>query len=141
MCTAFVFIVVEYCTQSHFSTVDYEESRKGLRWTRWFKKHTYLFKSITRTCLSCGIHLCLRIMRRKELHERRSLLWTWKTKEQGGLATMEGQGLNLQLSSGSRRRENNDAFDSDDGGEPGDILMEPLGLSPLCVQEGRGVPV
>lgn len=80
-------------------------------------------------------------MRRKELHERRSLLWTWKTKEQGGLATMEGQGLNLQLSSGSRRRENNDAFDSDDGGEPGDILMEPLGLSPLCVQEGRGVPV
>lgn len=141
MCTAFALIVFEYCTQSHLSTVDYEESRKGLRWTRWFKKHTYLFQSIPRTCIGCGIHLCLKIMGRKALHERRSLLWTWKTQEQGVLPTLEAQGSNLQLSGGSRSRENDDAFESDDSGEPGDILMEPLELAPLSVQEGWGGPV
>lgn len=92
-------------------------------------------------CISGGIHLCFKIMRRKALHERRSLLWTWKTKEQGGLATLEVQGSNLQLSGGSRSRENNGAFESDDSGEPGDILMEPLDLSPLRVQERWAVSV
>lgn len=141
MCTAFVFIVVEYCTQSHLSTVDYEESRKGLRWTRWFKKHTYLFKSLPRTCISCGIHLCLKIMGRKALHERRCLLWTWKTREQGGLPTLEGQGSNLQLSGGRMSRDIDDTFESGDSGEHGDILMEPLELAPLSVQDGWGGPV
>lgn len=141
MCTAFALIVVEYCTQSHLSTVDYEESRRGLRWTRWFKKHTYLFRSIPRKFIGCGIHLWLKIMGKKAFHERRSLLWTWKTKEQGGLPTLEGQGSNLHLSGGSRSRESDDAFESDGIGEPGDVLMEPLELAPLSVQEGWSGPL
>ena len=33
-------IVIEYCTQSHPSTEDYESAAQGLRTTRWFKKYT-----------------------------------------------------------------------------------------------------
>lgn len=141
MCTTFAFIVVEYCTQSHLSIVDYEESKKGLRWTRWFKKHTYLFKSIPRTCIGCKIHLCLKIMDRKTLYEKRSLLWTWKSKELGGLSILEGQRSNLQVFVGIRSRKNNNAFESDNSGEPGDILIELLEFAPLSVQQGWGEPV
>lgn len=136
MCTAFAFIVAEYCTQSHLSTVDYEKSRQGLRWTRWFRKYTYLFRSIPHMCIGSGMNLWLRIMGKRASHERRSLSWTWKTKEQG-LPALEDQGSNLQLSGGSRSRENDDASESDDSGEPGDILMGPLELAPVSVQEGR----
>ena len=35
-----IHIVIEYCTQSHLSTEDYESAARGLRMTRWFKKFT-----------------------------------------------------------------------------------------------------
>lgn len=126
MCIAFAFIVAEYCTQSHLSTVDYEKSRQGLRRTRWFKKHTYLFRSIPHMCIGFGMHLWLRVMGKKAFHERRSLLWTWKTREPEGSPALGGQELNLQLAGGGRSRDNDDALESDDGEQPGDILMAPL---------------
>lgn len=123
MSIAFAFIVAEYCTQSHLSTVDYEKSRQGLRWTRWFKKHTYLFRSIPHIWIGCGIHLWLRIVGKKAFHERRSLLWTWKTRELEESQALGGQESSLQLSGGGRSRDNVDAFESHDTGQPGDILM------------------
>lgn len=87
-------------------------------------------------CIGSGMNLWLRIMGKRASHERRSLSWTWKTKEQG-LPALEDQGSNLQLSGGSRSLENDDASESDDSGEPGDILMGPLELAPVSVQEGR----
>ena len=128
MCIAFVFIVAEYCTQSHLSTVDYEKSKRGLRWTRWFKKHTYLFRSIPHLCIGYGMHLWLNIMGKKEFHERRSLMWTWKTREPEGSPALENQDSNLTLPSRGSNRENYDALESDDGEQPGDILMGPLGI-------------
>ena len=35
-----IHIVIEYCTQSHLSTEDYESAAQGLRTTRRFKKYT-----------------------------------------------------------------------------------------------------
>lgn len=128
MCIAFAFIVAEYCTQSYLSTVDYEKSRQGLRWTRWFKKHTYLLRSIPHMCIGCGIHLWLRIMGKKAICEERNLLWTWKTKEPERSPVLEGQGSNLQLSGGGRSQENDDALESDDSEQPGDILMGPVSV-------------
>lgn len=128
MSIAFVFIVAEYCTQSHLSTVDYEKSKRGLRWTRWFKKHTYLFRSIPHLCIGYGMHLWLKIMGKKEFHERRSLMWTWKTRKPEGSPALENQDSNLTLPSRGSNRENYDALESDDGEQPGDILMGPLGI-------------
>lgn len=125
MCIAFAFIVAEYCTQSHLSTVDYERSRQGLRWTRRFKKHTYPFRSIPHLSISFGRLLWLRIMGKNEFHESRSLLWTWKTREPEELPALGDEESNLRLSGGGMSRDNDDALDSGDNGQPGDILMEP----------------
>lgn len=113
MCIAFAFIVAEYCTQSHLSTVDYEKSKRGLRWTRWFKKHTYLFRSIPHLCIGFGKDLWLRIMGKKEIHGRRSLMWTWKTKEPEGRPALDNQDSNLQPTSRGSNGENDDVWESD----------------------------
>lgn len=99
MCIAFASILADYCTQSHLSTVDYEKSKRGLRRTRWFKKHTYLFRSIPHFCIGFGKDLWLRIMGKREMHERSSLMWTWKTKEPEGSPALDNQDSNLQLAS------------------------------------------
>ena len=127
MCIGFSFIVAEYCTQSHLSTVDYEKSKRGLRWTRWFKKHTYLFRSIPHLCIGFGKDVWLRIIGKKEFHEKRSLLWTWKTKESKGVPALQNEDPNWQLPSRDSNLESDDALDSTDGEQPGDILMGPLG--------------
>lgn len=129
MCIAFAFIVAEYCTQSHLSTIEYEKSRQGLRWTRWFKKQTYLFRSIPHIWIGFGMHLWLRIVGKKAFHERRSLLWTWKTREPEESPALGGQGSSLQLSGRGRSRDSVDAFGSHDSGQPGDIVMRPLETS------------
>ena len=38
MFLAFTYIVIEWCLQSHLSTVNYEKARRGLRRTRKFRK-------------------------------------------------------------------------------------------------------
>lgn len=72
------------------------------------------------------MHLWLRIMGRKEFHERRSLMWTWKNREPERLSALREQESNLQLPGGARSRDNDDALESDDSEQPGDILMGPL---------------
>lgn len=129
MCIAFAFIVAEYCTQSHLSTVDYEKSKRGLSRTRWFKKHTYLFRSIPHLCIGFGKDLWFRVMGKKEIHERGSLMWTWKTKEPEGWPALDNQDSNLQLITGrGSNRENDDDLESDDSERPGHILMDHWGM-------------
>ena len=41
---SFAFIVVEWCTQSHLSTGEYDNAQAGLRRTRAWKKYTYYFR-------------------------------------------------------------------------------------------------
>lgn len=63
MCVAFVFIVAEYCTQSHLSTNDYENAVQGLRRTRWFKKYTYFHRSAPDLFSKFGGVFCHKILR------------------------------------------------------------------------------
>lgn len=135
MCIAFACIVAEYCTQSHLSTVDYEKSKQGLRRTRWFKKHTHLFRSIPHFFAGFGMHLCLRIMGRKEFHERGSLMWTWKTREPENSPAPGDQESNLELPGSGRSRDNDDALESEDSEQIGDILMGSLGIGKRRIME------
>lgn len=40
------YIVAEFCTQSHLATEDFDDALKGMKVTRWFKKHTYWFRML-----------------------------------------------------------------------------------------------
>lgn len=57
MTIGFAFVVAEYCTQSHLSTEDYKKAARGLRRTRWFKKHTSLFRDIPDYLIRVGIRV------------------------------------------------------------------------------------
>ncbi|MCJ1470892.1 hypothetical protein MMC07_009540 [Pseudocyphellaria aurata] len=70
----------EYCTQSHLSTDDYGAAMRGLRRTRCFKKYTYWARSIPQNLIELGKRICNKILGQRVSRERRSLVWTWKTK-------------------------------------------------------------
>lgn len=46
MFIAISFLVAEWCEQSHLNTEDFDQAMKGLRVTRWYKKHTIWIRRI-----------------------------------------------------------------------------------------------
>ncbi|KAA6413711.1 MAG: hypothetical protein FRX48_02072 [Lasallia pustulata] len=82
MSIGLAFIVAEWCSQSHLSTQDYEKASRGLRRTRWFKKHTAWFRDIPEVLIELALKFRYHLVRgRAERPGRRSLVWTWKTKK------------------------------------------------------------
>lgn len=122
MGAAFVFIVVEYCTQSHLSTENYDDAAKGLKRTRRFKKYTAWLRDGPDYMIDNAIRLWSHIWRsnarrmstdksqagRYGQGGRRSLLWTWTTKRQRGRrmesGIIEGIPLHQQVSPRESRR-------------------------------------
>ena len=120
MGVAFVFIVVEYCTQSHLSTENYDDAAQGLRRTRIFKKYTAWLRDGPDYMIDNAIRLWSHIWRSNarrtdQSHAgryghggRRSLLWTWTTKRQRGRrmesGVIEGIPLHRQISPAESRR-------------------------------------
>ena len=106
MAVAFAFVLVEYCTQSHLSTVDYADAARGLRRTRVFKKHTYFCRRITEYLIECGKSVSHKMFGRYVRRERRSLVWTWKTRYPAIYTSVieesrlrgEGEGMNEEVS-------------------------------------------
>ena len=49
----FTYIVIEWCLQSHLSTVNYEDARSGLRITRKFRSLVQPIRNIFHTMLNC----------------------------------------------------------------------------------------
>lgn len=74
------------------------------------------------------MYLWLIIMGKKIFHRRRSLMWTWNTREPEGSPALGGQEPNLQIAGRGRSRDNDDTLESDDSEQPGDILMGPPGI-------------
>jgi hypothetical protein len=72
------FIVVEYCTQSHLSTEEYENAMQGLRAVRRFKKYTNLFRRVPDDVIEFVKRLYHMVRRRGVRSGRRSLVWTWQ---------------------------------------------------------------
>ena len=82
MSVGFAFIVAEWCSQSHLSSEDYGKASRGLRRTRWFKKTTAWFRDIPEVLIELVLKARYKLVRgRAERPGRRSLVWTWKTKE------------------------------------------------------------
>lgn len=81
MALGFAFIVTEYCTQSHLSTDNYADAVQGLRRTRWFKKHAYVLMNMPDYVIEVGKRVCHKIFPRHIRCEKRSLVWTWKTRD------------------------------------------------------------
>lgn len=76
---SFLYIVAEWCSQSHLWTVDYEEARAGLKSTRRFKKYTIWVR-----CVPDWFINKLKTHRPSFLGEkrgRRNLVWRWKTRD------------------------------------------------------------
>ena len=122
MGVAFVFIVVEYCTQSHLSTEDYDDAMRGLKRTRRFKKYTAWLRDVPDYIIDFIKRLWSHMLRRNKrlgddgqsgrygLRGRRSLLWTWQTNHQRGRTwrdsrgVIEGIPLHRQISPEESRR-------------------------------------
>ncbi len=81
MTAGLAYIVEEYCTQSHLSTEDYGRAMQGLQQTRRFKKHTRFVRILPTYIIKATKWLNHRVSGGRMRPERRSLVWTAKTKE------------------------------------------------------------
>ncbi|KAL9608550.1 MAG: hypothetical protein Q9167_006626 [Letrouitia subvulpina] len=70
------YIAHEYCTQGHMSTEHYERAMHGLKWTRWYKKHTRFVRFLPNRVLGFGKWLGFAFTRGRTRRIRRSLVWT-----------------------------------------------------------------
>ncbi|KAF2816347.1 uncharacterized protein BDZ99DRAFT_407064 [Mytilinidion resinicola] len=76
-----VYIVIEWCLQSHLSTENYSKAQRGLQRTRLYRRITFPIRIVTRyigdTTFDAFCWLCAKL-NVKYKHER-FLLWTYKT--------------------------------------------------------------
>ncbi|KAL8790099.1 MAG: hypothetical protein Q9213_000801 [Squamulea squamosa] len=75
------YIVFEYCTQAHLSTEDYDRAMKGLKHTRWFKKHTLFIRIVPDVVINWGKLIWHKVTRGSSRRGRRSLVWTATCKK------------------------------------------------------------
>ena len=80
MTVPIIFIVVEWCTQSHLSTEDYGKASRGLKRTRGWKRHTLWIRNISNDIITTSKHAWSLASRGKTRPSRRSLVWAAKTK-------------------------------------------------------------
>jgi hypothetical protein len=82
MAVAVLFIIKEWCVQSHLSTGEYENSQAGLMRTRRFKKYTYYIRRGPDILFEWA-KVLWHTVGRNQMHEhriRRSLVWNAHTK-------------------------------------------------------------
>ena len=80
MSTGLVYIVEQYCTQSHISTEDYHRAMQGLRFTRWYKKHTRFVSFVPGLLIRGGKIVFYKLSGGRSRRGRRSLVWTAETR-------------------------------------------------------------
>lgn len=73
-----LFIVVEYCTQSHLSTEEYENAARGLWTVRRFKKYTYYFRRVPDYFIDVVKRVFHQLLGNRSRRGRRSLVWSSK---------------------------------------------------------------
>lgn len=79
MGVSFLYIVAQWCSQSHLWTLDYGKAMTGLKWTRRCKKYTIWFRCVPGWCVGqVKIHR-LGFLGKKR--GRRSLDWRWKVRK------------------------------------------------------------
>ncbi|KAL8811648.1 MAG: hypothetical protein Q9200_001618 [Gallowayella weberi] len=75
------YIVFEYCTQAHLSTENYTRALRGLKHTRWFKKHTLFIRLLPDVLITWGKLAWHKLRGGKSRRGRRSLVWTATCKK------------------------------------------------------------
>ena len=85
MVAGLLYIVNEYCTQSHLATEHYGRAMQGLKMTRWYKKHTRFARFVPNQVLRFGKFVGWKLSRGKTRHGRRSLVWTVEVKKRTSL--------------------------------------------------------
>ena len=75
MVVAITFITIEWCTQSHFNTEDYDDAMAGLRLTRGFKGRTIWIRVIADSIIDAGLRVRDYTFKRTTKPYKRSLVW------------------------------------------------------------------
>ena len=82
-----VYIVAEYCTQSHLATQDFKDACEGIRFTRRFKKYTYwprlllhLFDEVLFLAWKAVRYPLQKATGRQLMAFNKTLVWDWKVK-------------------------------------------------------------
>jgi hypothetical protein len=83
---AVLFIIAEWCSQSHLSTMDYSSASRGLKRTRWWKLHTIWLRRAPNAIIEGVVVLCWAIVglitkKKRARHGRRSIIWSADKKE------------------------------------------------------------
>lgn len=126
MSIGFAFVVLEWCTQSHLSSEDYGKASRGLRRTRWFKKHTAWFRDIPEVLIELVLKVRYNLVcGHAERPGRRSLVWTWQTKQRPP-GKIEGRG---ERNRHDTEEEADPFLDNLKGGGSNTFRLEPLPTS------------
>ena len=83
MMISFSYIVAEWCSQSHLSTEKYKDASKGLKTTRWWKKHTLYIRRVPDVAIEFLKNIYNLVLRNNVgagKRNRRSLVWAAKVK-------------------------------------------------------------
>lgn len=72
------FIVVEYCTQSHLSTEEYDKAARGLWTVRRLKKYTYYFRRVPDYFIDMVMRVFHQLLGNRKRRGRCSLVWRAK---------------------------------------------------------------
>ncbi|KAE9993010.1 hypothetical protein EG327_006979 [Venturia inaequalis] len=70
-----IYILIEWCLQSHLSTEDYADAMRGLQNARRFRRYTY-WSRYPASILVLGINHVMSALRMRSGSQRRTLLWT-----------------------------------------------------------------
>lgn len=134
MSIGFTFIVAEWCSQSHLSSDNYDKASRGLRRTRWFKKHTAWFRDTPEVLIEIVLKVRYKLVRGRA--GRRSLVWTAKTKER-----------RPEITHGQRVNNTHGADEDDDSflrspwdGDSHSLLLQPLQTSRKAYSKVPSIP-
>jgi hypothetical protein len=80
-----LFVIVEWCSQSHLSTMDYDAASRGLKRTRWWKYYTVWLRRAPDVFIDSVVVACWTIFAYlskgdRGIHGRRSLIWSASIK-------------------------------------------------------------
>ena len=93
LAASLLYIVIEYCAQSHLSTEDFDSAIRGLRMTQWFRRRTAWLPRLVR--LVAGfVHKATFGLFESDI---KVLVWDWRIRDErcrgGGGNRVGGQAL------------------------------------------------
>jgi hypothetical protein len=139
--TGLVFIIAEWCSQSHLSTMNYEAAGRGLKRTRSWKYYTVWLRRVPNAIIEIVVIMSWAIIglvskRKRKIHGRRSLIWSADIKRrrtpsiviQGVPVSGSSYGESLQLlGGGGRQGDDMISLNSISPPSPGHLRSSPSG--------------